>query len=115
MKTKIKRKTLLTVLSIIMMLSMLIGIMPLSAFAYYEEPSAEGSTEVETIVRDYTKPVGVTMQRLTGNSVAEYGEDGNLGDDLLFVIKSGDRYYAMKDVAASETAYSSIPAVDVTD
>ena len=55
------------------------------------------------------------MRRLTGSSVAEFGEDGNLGDDFLFVIKSGDRYYAMKDVPASETAYNSIPAVDVTD
>lgn len=93
----------------------LLGTMPLTVFAYWEEPSAEGNIDLETTVYDYTKPVGVTMQRLTGSCVAEFGEDGNLGDDFLFVIKSGDRYYAMKDVPASETAYSSIPAVDVTD
>jgi len=89
--------------------------MPMTVFAYFEEPSAEGNNALETTVYDYTKPVGVTMQRLTGSSLAEFGEDGNLGDDLLFVIKSGDRYYAMKDVAASEDAYEAIPAVDVTD
>ena len=105
------RKFFALLLSVIMVLSM----MPMTVFAYWEEPSAEGNVDLEMTVYDYTKPVGVTMQRLTGNSVAEFGEDGNLGDDLLFVIKSGDRYYAMKDVAASETAYDSIPAVDVTD
>ena len=108
MKTK---RFLALLLSVIMVL----GMMPMTAFAYWEEPSAEGNYALETTIHDYTKPVGVTMQRLTGNCVAEFGEDGNLGDDFLFVIKSGDRYYAMKDVPASETARDSIPAVDVTD
>ena len=36
MKTKIRRKTLLTVLSILMMLSMLIGVMPMTVFAEEE-------------------------------------------------------------------------------
>ena len=102
-------------LASLLMLTMLIGMMPMTAFAYWEEPSAEGNIGLETTVYDYTKPVGVTMQRLTGNCVAEFGEDGNLGDDFLFVNKSGDRYYAMKDMPASETARDSIPAVDVTD
>ncbi len=102
-------------LALLLSAIMLLGLIPTTVFSYWEEPTAEGNTDLETTVNDYTLPVGVTMQRLTGNSVAEFGEDGNLGDDFLFVIKSGDRYYAMKDVAASETAYSSIPAVDVTD
>ncbi|MBO7274769.1 MAG: hypothetical protein J6V15_00185, partial [Clostridia bacterium] len=102
-------------LSLMLSIVMLLGMMPASAHAYWEETTPEGNTGLETTVYSYTKPVGVTMQRLTGNCVAEFGEDGNLGDDLLFVIKSGDRYYAMKDVPASETAYASIPAVDVTD
>lgn len=105
------KRFLALLLSVIIVLSM----MPAAAFAHYEEPSAEGNNSLETTVYNYTKPVGVTMQRLVGNSVAEFGEEGNLGDDLLFVIKSGDRYYAMKDVAASDEAYASIPAVDVTD
>ena len=102
-------------LALLLSVIMVLGMMPMTAFAYWEEPSAEGNIDLETTVYDYTKPVGVTMQRLTGNCVAEFGEDGNLGDDFLFVIKSGDRYYAMKDIPASETAYNSIPAVDVTD
>ena len=102
-------------LALLLSLVMVLGVVPMTAMAYWEEPSAEGNIDLETTVYDYTKPVGVTMQRLKGNCVAEFGEDGNLGDDFLFVIKSGDRYYAMKDVPASETAYSSIPAVDVTD
>ena len=102
-------------LALLLSVMMVLGMMPMTVFAYFEEPSAEGNNALETTVYDYTKPIGVTMQRLTGNCVAEFGEDGNLGDDLLFVIKSGDRYYAMKDVPASETAYNSIPAVEVTD
>ena len=102
-------------LPLLLSVIMVLGMMPMSAFAYWEEPSAEGNDAIETTVYDYTKPVGVTMQRLTGNCVAEFGEDGNLGDDFLFVIKSGDRYYAMKDIPASETAHDSIPAVDVSD
>ena len=112
MKMKIKKKSISAIFAVILMLTMLIGTMPLSAFAYFEESSAEGNTEIETIVHDYTKPVGVTMQRLTGSCKTE---TDNLGDDFLFVIKSDDRYYAMKDVAASDEAYASIPAVDVTD
>ena len=111
---KIKKKSISMIFAVILMLSMLIGALPMTAFAYWEEPSAEDNVELETVVYNYTKPTGVTMQRLTGSCVAEFGEDGNLGDDLLFVIKSGDRYYAMKDVAARDEAYSSIPAVDVT-
>ena len=72
------------------MLTMLIGVMPMTAFAFWEEPTAEGNDALETIVKDYTKPVGATMQRLTGSCVTE---TDNLGDDLLFVIKNGDRYY----------------------
>ena len=112
MKMKIKKRSISAILAVILMLTMLIGVMPMTVFAYFEEPSAEGNTELETIVHDYTKPVGATMQRLTGSCVTE---TDNLGDDLLFVIKSDDRYYAMKDVAARDEAYSSIPAVDVTD
>ncbi|MBE6870567.1 MAG: hypothetical protein E7491_01275, partial [Ruminococcaceae bacterium] len=104
---KVKR-ILALLLSVIMTLSM----MPATVFAYFEEPTAEGNNALETTVYEYTKPVGVTMQRLTGSCVTE---TDNLGDDLLFVIKSGDRYYAMKDVEASEDAYEAIPAVDVTD
>lgn len=111
MKTRRKNR----ILSVILCLVMLISLMPTSAFAYGEQQSAEGNAELETTVYDYTKPVGVTMQRLTGHSVGEFGEEGNLGDDLLFVIKSGERYYAMKDVAAREEAYKAIPAVDVTN
>ena len=99
-------------LTLLLSVIMLISMMPMTAFAYWEEPSAEGNNALETTVYDYTKPVGVTMQRLTGSCVTE---TDNLGDDLLFVIKNGDRYYAMKDVAASGTSYSSIPAIDVTD
>ena len=38
---------------------MLLGTMPMTAFAYWEEPSAEGNVDLETTVYDYTKPVGV--------------------------------------------------------
>ena len=103
MKTKL--------LAVFLALTMLLGVAPLSVLAYWEEPSAEGNDDLEAIVNDYTKPVGITMQRLTGSCVSEVD---NLGDDFLFVIKKDGRYYAMKDVAASETAYDSIPAVDVT-
>ena len=99
-------------LALFLMLAMLIGMMATSVLAYGEDTTAEGNDDLETIVNDYTKPVGVTMERLTGHCKSE---TENLGDDFLFVIKSGNRYYAMKDVAARETAYSSIPAVDVTD
>ena len=108
MKTKIETR----LLSLLLCIVMLVGMMPASAFAYWEEPTAEGNDSLETTVHDYTKPVGVTMKRLTGKCVTE---DGNLGDDFLFVIKSGDRYYAMRDVVASEDARDTIPAVDVTD
>ena len=97
--------------ALLLSLVMVLGVMPMTVFSYWEEPSAEGNIDLETTIYDYTKPVGVTMQRLKGSCKTE---TDNLGDDFLFVIKSGDRYYAMKDVAASETAYSSIPAVDVT-
>ena len=108
-----KFRTRLRITSLLLCIAMLFSIMNTSpVFAYYEEPTAEGNVELETEVYDYSKPVGVTMQRLTGPCKTE---TGNLGDDFLFVIKSGDRYYAMKDVAASESDYESIPAVDVTD
>ena len=55
------------ILALFLMLAMLIGMMLTTAFAYWEEPSAEGNGAIETTVYDYTKPVGVTMQRLTGN------------------------------------------------
>ena len=55
MKTK---RFLALLLSVIMVL----GMMPMTAFAYWEEPSAEGNIDLETTVYDYTKPVGVTMQ-----------------------------------------------------
>ena len=108
-----KFRTRLRITSLLLCIAMLFSIMNTSpVFAYYEEPTAEGNVELETEVYDYAKPIGVTMQRLTGPCKTE---TGNLGDDFLFVIKSGDRYYAMKDVAASESDYESIPAVDVTD
>ena len=74
--------------ALLLSLVMVLGVMPMTVFSYWEEPSAEGNIDLETTVYDYTKPVGVTMQRLTGNCVAEFGEDGNLGDDFLFVINS---------------------------
>ena len=72
--------------ALLLSLVMVLGVMPMTAMAYWEEPSAEGNIGLETTVYDYTKPVGVTMQRLTGSCVAECGEDGNLGDDFLFVM-----------------------------
>lgn len=109
MKSRTKRRLTGFILCFVMVFNML-TISPV--FAYYEEPTAEGNEELETSVYDYTKPVGVTMERFTGTCMTE---TDNLGDDFLFVIKSGDRYYAMKDVAARESDYESIPAVDVTD
>ena len=109
MKSRIKMRLTSVLLCFVMVFSMF-AISPV--WAYYEEPTAEGNGELETSVYDYTEPVGVTMQRLTGPCKTE---TDNLGDDFLFVIKKGGRYYAMKDVAAREASYKSIPAVDVTD
>lgn len=107
------KKTRGKALGLVLCTAMLLGTMPVSSIsAYYEEPTAEGNTELETAEYAYTSPVGITMERLTGACVTE---TGNLGDDCLFVIKRGGHYYAMKDVAASEDTYESIPAVDVTD
>ncbi|MBO7178577.1 MAG: hypothetical protein J6V69_05705, partial [Clostridia bacterium] len=107
---KVKKLTTTLVLALLIALVSVIGIMPFTASAYQEEPSAEGNDALETIVNNYEKPIGAVMQRLTGNCKTE---TDNLGDDFLFVIKSDNRYYAMKEMSVAE-GYSSIPAVDVT-
>ena len=102
------RKLLALLLSIVM----LISVMPTSVLAYDDPRTPLGDETSESESYDYTLPIGVTMKPLEGSYLAE---PDNLGDDILFVIKSGGRYYAMKDVAAREKAYTSIPAVDVTE
>ena len=104
MKTQIKRKTLVTVLSIIMMLSMLIGIMPLSVFAYYEEPFFDGdSVDVCT--------EGKTYSLFTEDNL----EDQN-GTTFLYVVKSGDRYYTPGNPRYTEfKEVDSVYAVDITE
>ena len=104
MKTQIKRKTLLTVLSILMMLSMMIGIMPLSVFAYYEEPFFDGdSVDVCT--------EGKTYSLFTEDNL----EDQN-GTTFLYVVKSGDRYYTPGNPRYTEfKEVDSVYAVDITE
>ncbi len=107
MKPNLKR---LTYFVVIVALFVLIPTMGITASAHQEEPSPEGNDALETIINNYDKPIGAVMQRLTGSCKTE---TDNLGDDFLFVIKSDNRYYAMKEMSVAE-GYSSIPAVDVT-
>ncbi|MBO5253378.1 MAG: hypothetical protein J6C51_05490, partial [Clostridia bacterium] len=103
MNTRMRKR----VLSLLLCFMMLMSLVPSSAWA----ATAEGGTSLETTAKAYTAPVGVTMQRLEGNCVAEFGDKSNLGNDLLFVIKEGGRYYAMQDLSTN----GAIPAVDITD
>ena len=101
---KIKRKTLLTVLSIIMMLAMLIGMMPTAVFAYNEESFFDGdSVDVCT--------EGKTYSLFTEDNL----EDQN-GTTFLYVVKSGDRYYTPGNPRYTEfKEVDSVYAVDITE
>ncbi|MBO7177770.1 MAG: hypothetical protein J6V69_01575, partial [Clostridia bacterium] len=107
---KVRKLTKTFLLTLLIALVSVIGIMPFTASAHQEEPSIEDNDALETIINNYDKPIGAVMQRLTGSCKTE---TDNLGDDFLFVIKSDNRYYAMKEMSVAE-GYSSIPAVDVT-
>ncbi len=108
---KQKKKT--KILSVLLCFIMLCSILPtIPAHAFYETLTAEGDDTLETTTNDYTPPVGITMKKLEGQYLTE---TDNLGDDAIFVIKKNNRYYAMKALNASDNAYNSIPAVDITD
>ncbi|MBR2321695.1 MAG: hypothetical protein IKA57_06125 [Clostridia bacterium] len=99
MKTHIKRKTLLTVLSILMMLSMLLGIMPLTARAFFDGDSLDVCTE------------GKTYSLFTEDNLEEQN-----GTTFLYVVKSGDRYYTPGNPRYTEfKEVDSVYAVDITE
>ena len=85
MKTQIKRKTLLTVLSIIMMLSILIGIMPLTVNATEKSPEW---------VDDYT----VEASCGSGNGVVGYFN----GSSACINPNTGDLHYCKANFPYSE-------------
>lgn len=96
-------------LSLLLAFVMLVGLVPSTALALFEPPKADVA---DSIPGAYTVPAGVTMTRYTGKYV---DSNYDIGCDFLFVVKKDGRYFAMKEPAASDEEYATIPAIDVTD
>ena len=97
MKTK---RFLALLLSVVVVL----GMMSLAAFAYYEAPFFDGDS------------VDVCTEGKTYSLFAENDLEGQNGTTFLYVVKSGDRYYTLGNPRYSEfNEVDSVYAVDITE
>ena len=86
-------------LALLLSVGMVLGMMPLTAFAYYDGDSLEVCTE------------GKTYSLFTEDNL-----EGQNGTTFLYVVKSGDRYYTLGN--PRYTTYKevdSVYAVDITE
>ena len=101
---KNKSKSISVIFAVILMLSILIGIMPMTVFAYYETPFFDG---------DY---VDVCTEGKTYSLFTEDNLEGQNGTTFLYVVKSGDRYYTPGNPRYTEfKEVDSVYAIDITE
>ena len=101
---KNRKKSISAIFAVILMLSMLIGIIPLTAFAYYEEPFFDGDA------------VDVCTEGKTYSLFTEDNLEDQNGTTFLYVVKSGDRYYTLGNPRYTEfKEVDSVLAVDITE
>ncbi len=98
------KKLILCMLMTILILSMLIGVMPTSVFAYYEVPFLDGDS------------VDVCTEGKTYSLYTEDNLEQQNGTTFLYVVKSGDRYYTLGNPRYTEfKEVNSVYAVDITE
>ena len=101
---KIKKRSISAIFAVILMLTMLIGIMPMTVFAYYEESFFDGDS------------VDVCTEGKTYSLYTEENLEGQNGTTFLYVVKSGDRYYTPGNPRYTEfQEVDSVYAVDITE
>lgn len=93
-----------TLVALLLCAVMLIGMLPMSTMAYYEETFPdEGSLEVCTEGKTYSL-------------FTEDGLDDRNGMTFLYVVKSGDRYYTLGNPRYSKfEEVDSVAAIDITE
>ena len=92
------------ILSLMLSIVMLLGMMPASAYAYYEESFFDGdSVDVCTAGKTYSLYTEDNLEQQNGTT-------------FLYVVKKGDRYYTLGNPRYTEfEEVDSVYAVDITE